>query len=83
MSRVFELPTVKDIIRNFKTLDQEECIAVAVWSEIDVMNRAKERNIEITKEEARQIIEVIHRRQDSTLGITWDTIDCYLDEVKK
>lgn len=59
----------------------DEHVAVAVWSEDDVLGRAKEREIKITKEKAQEIIDRIDRKQDATLGISWDTIDCYLDDL--
>ena len=57
-------------------------LAVAIWSEDDVVGRALELRIEITAAEARDIIDEIDRKQDCTLGITWDTIDCYLDGIR-
>jgi len=58
----------------------DEHVAVVVWSEDDVLCRAKEREIKITREQAQDIIDRIDHKQDATLGITWDTIDCYLDD---
>jgi len=57
----------------------EEHVAVVVWSEDDVIGRARERGITLTRQEAQGIIDAIHRRHSATLGITWDTIDCWLD----
>jgi hypothetical protein len=76
------MPTVEDVINHLKSYNPKEHIAVAVWSEEDVLERAKERTMKITKEEARDIIDRIDRRQDATIGITWDTIDYYLDELE-
>jgi len=74
------MTTVKDLMdhlqKNFKS---EDVLAVAIWQTDDVMARAKERNMEITKEQAEEIISRIDRRQDANLGINWDTIDAYLD----
>ena len=72
----------KEMIEWLQKYDENEEIAVAIWSEVDVLERAKEREMTITKEQAKTIIDRIHRKQDATLGISWDTIDCYLDDLK-
>ena len=75
------MTTVKEAIKHLKNYDTlEEHIAVAIWSEEDVLERAKERKIKITKKQAQNIIDRIDRKQDCSIGITWDTIDCYTDE---
>lgn len=61
----------------------DEHVAVAVWCEEDVFGRAKEKRMKISREEAQEILADIDRKQDAELGITWDTIDCYLDELKE
>jgi len=61
----------------------DEHVAVMVWSEDDMLCRAGERKIKITREQAQDIIDRIDRKQDATLGITWDTIDCYLDDYEE
>jgi len=38
----------------------------------------KERGIRCSRARAREIIDRIDNKQDCSLGITWDTIDCYL-----
>lgn len=75
------MTTAKEVIEHLQGYDEDEEIAVAIWSEVDVLERAKERNMTITKEQAKSIIDRIHRKQDATLGISWDTIDCYLDDL--
>ena len=59
----------------------EQHVAVAIWGEEDVLERARKRGMTITQEQAREIIDTIDHKQDCELGISWDTIDCYLDEL--
>lgn len=76
------MSTVREVIEHLqKYYDEEEHIAVAIWSVDDVLCRAKERKIKISEEQAQEIIDRIDRQQTATLGITWDTIDCYLDDL--
>ena len=78
MSRV---PKVKEIIDWIsKIYNPDEHVAVDIWSVDDVLDRAEERGIKISRSQAEQIIDEIHKRCDATIGINWDVIDTYLDE---
>ena len=46
-----------------------------------MLGQAKQRNVKISREQAQEIIDRIDRRQDASIGITWETIDCYLDDL--
>lgn len=56
-------------------------VAAAIWSETDVLERAWEREIECSQVEARAIIDNMDYNQDYSMGISWGTIDFYLDEL--
>jgi hypothetical protein len=58
-------------------------VAAAIWCEDDVLERAEELGLECSREQARYIIDRIDDKQDCSLGITWDTIDCYLCDFKE
>ena len=73
------MTTVEKAIEHLKGYSPNAVIAVAIWQVDDVLSRAKERGIKITKEQAENIIDRIDRRQDASLGISWDTIDASLD----
>ena len=75
------MPTVEEAINRLKRC-REEHVAVAIWSEEDVLGRAEGRHIKISREEAAVILDEMDYKQDSELGITWTTIDCYLDELQ-
>ena len=49
-----------------------------VWSTEDVIERAKEQKIKVTKSKAREVLQSMLRGHDCNYGITWDTIDAYL-----
>jgi hypothetical protein len=74
------MPTVKEVIehlsRNYKP---DEHIAAAIWCEGDVLGRAKELKIKITRKRAQEILDQIDHAHDASIGISWDTIDCYLE----
>jgi len=49
------------------------------WHTDDVIRRADETGAVVTKEQAMEILEDIEANHDAPLGVTWDTIDFYLD----
>lgn len=76
------MPTIKELIEHLKGYDETAIVAYDLWQTDDVFQRAKERDIEISKEEAEAIIEQMDGAKDASLGLTWDTIDYYLDELE-
>lgn len=76
------MATKSDIMRRLKWNKQDEHLAVAIWSEKDVLARARERGMKISKKIAQMIIDSMDDKQDCSLGISWGTIDVYLDDVK-
>jgi len=76
------MPIVAEVIRKLSERYQpNEHIATAIWCEEDVIGRAEERGMSITKEQAQSILEQMDANHDAELGITWDTIDAGLDEL--
>jgi len=73
------MPTVKEAMTRLEGNGKQH-VAVAIWNEDDVLGRARERGIEISRQDAAKIIDEIDRKQDCDLGISWTTIDCYLEE---
>ena len=74
------MTTVEKVIEHLKTHKPNLHVAVAIWQTDDVLERAKERKIKISKKQAEEIIDKIDSKQDASLGISWDTIDCYIDD---
>ena len=75
------MPTVAEVR---KRLDRcgDEHVAVAIWSEEDVFGRARERGMTITREQAQAVLNNMDNKQDCAMGISWATMDCYLDELE-
>ena len=54
-----------------------------IWSVEDVIDRAQENHeIEISLDQARVILHSMEKYHDCEYGITWGTIDYYIDEIK-
>jgi len=78
---VINIPTVKEVIEHLKKYPEDLHVAVAIWQEDDVIEFAKENDIKVTRKQAQDIIDRMDRKQDCTMGITWTTIECYLDDL--
>ncbi len=73
--------------------DEEYCLpenrskghyAISVsWNVEDVMHLAKEKGMKITTIQAIEILDNMKRNHDAELGITWTTIDCWLDTFEE
>jgi len=75
------MPTVKDIIEWLsKVYDQEEHVAVDLWTAKDIKVRAEELGVEITEKETEEIVEKVHNHIDSEVGISWCVVDAYIEE---
>lgn len=62
-----------------KKFEDKECI---IWGTDDVLCRAKEIGIKITKKQAREILSKTILAHDASLGIRWDSFDDYIIDCK-
>lgn len=51
----------------------------ANWCVADVLDQAERDEVEITEEEAKQILLNVDRYHDAEIGINWDVISCHID----
>ena len=52
-----------------------------IWSIEDVLHQAKEKGVKLTEDEANQILLQMERKHDADIGISWSTIDVYIDDL--
>ena len=76
------MSTVASLIEHLQGYKPDEHIAAPIWCEEDVLGRAKELGKELTREQAQEILDEMERKQDCELGISWDTLDCFINEMK-
>lgn len=78
------MTTVRDLIAHLqRTYAPDDTIAAALWQAGDVQGRADERGLSISDERAAEILDQIDRQHDACHGITWETIDVWLDQIEK
>ena len=75
------MPSVAQVKHRLKGIGRQH-VAAAIWCEEDVIARAHERGIRIGCRQARDVIDAVDHKQDCSYGITWDTLDYYIDEIK-
>ena len=51
------------------------------WSTEDVLHQAKEKGVTLTEDEANEILLQMERKHDADIGISWTTIDVYIDDL--
>jgi len=76
------MPTVAEVIKRLNWAKGQH-VAVAIWCEEDVQERAKERGIILGHKPASEIMDAVDHDHDCSYGITWDTLDYYIDEFKE
>lgn len=65
---------------SIRIIDEEDTDTISIkWGIDDVIGRARENDIDITENEAREILATMDRRHDASIGINWDVIDCHVD----
>lgn len=75
------MPTVKEVIqRRLKGIKGH--VAVAIWQEEDVIEQAEQHGVRLSHKAAAEIIDEIHSENDACSGITWATLDCYIEDWK-
>lgn len=53
---------------------------VCGWSVEDILVRAEDDEVELTKTEAREILDRIMHKADMSVGVNWDTISYFIRE---
>ncbi len=61
-------------------LELEENFINSRWHTDDVICRASDRDLEVTGEQAKNILNSVERYYDANIGINWDDIDYHTDE---
>ena len=56
-------------------------IIADIWHDEDVRSRAEDMGVDITEEQIKEVLSCVHRKADANIGINWDTIDYWIEEV--
>ena len=79
-----EIDTMKEVYYPFHMVQPKDTNEISIkWHIEDVKAQAKERHINITDEQAREILQAMKKNHDCNIGINWEVIDCRLDMLGK
>lgn len=70
----------KECIERLQTLDPEESICMHYWQVGDVIGKAEEMGVDITNEEAQEILDEIEDNIDCDLGVSWTTLRAGIED---
>lgn len=51
------------------------------WHIDDVIEQAETHGEQLTEQEARDVLAMVNRKHDCNIGINWDVIDYWIDEI--
>ena len=71
----------KPIKTTYLTILKEADVATSTWTVEDVRTRAYERNIQVSDDQADEILRELDHHQDASVGINWDVLDSWIDSV--
>jgi hypothetical protein len=63
------------------SIEDPRDVIVSKWGVEDVLDRARNRKIKLSKETARKILYNLDHKMDAEIGINWDVIDCHTDMI--
>jgi hypothetical protein len=75
--------TIGEAIFHFQGYNADTPCAFALWLPEDVEQQAEHEGKSLTQEQIADVLEGVHRRHDATIGISWDTISCWLEDYPK
>jgi len=74
----------KETWEHIKSLKEEfingDAIAI-IWTTEDVFTESENIDTKISEKEAQEILGILDRKHDASIGISWDTISCHIDEI--
>jgi hypothetical protein len=73
--------TVGALIKHLQGYGSRDIVAYALWQVEDVLQRADERALHLSVNQAEQVLMRIQDKWDASIGISWDTLDFWTDEI--
>ena len=62
-------------------MPQDTPCAYAIWRTDDVGTKASEMGVKLGEGEAAEVLELMHRKHDCTIGMNWDVMGYWIREV--
>jgi hypothetical protein len=68
-----------EAIEHLKGYDPEEGLCVLIWTRADIRGRAQRMNMNLTDDQLDLLLYRLEHKHDASLGVSWDTIDAFLE----
>lgn len=76
------MSTVKSLIKWLQTnYKPDDIICYDLWCIDDVESQANNMKEKLTMDEMKEVLNLMDRCKDATLGISWESVRCAIDEV--
>ena len=75
------MSVVRDVIDRLKVYEPTAHVAVDIWTEDDVLERAGEVGVKLTRSQAQKVLDIMDRRKDANVGFNWDVLDVHIESV--
>lgn len=66
--------TAEDIVKKFRNYPPDKVFALAIWQAEDIHHQATTDGVEVTEDEANDILDSLEHNHDACYGISWDTV---------
>jgi hypothetical protein len=72
--------TIAQLIKHLEHYNPNEIIAYDLWMVDDVMGSSNDHGA-ITRSQAEEVLHRMEHRKDASIGLNWDVLNYYLDQV--
>lgn len=75
---------VKTLIEHLQQRYQpDDVIAASLWVAEDVLIRAAESGITLTRDQAEAVLDMAEDHHDANVGISWDVLDIHIETLTR
>jgi hypothetical protein len=72
---------IKQLIEDLtKYHNPEDHVAVHLWCAEDVLEKAGEENVKLSRDDVNEILDDLHNHIDSEYGLCWDTVQSCIEK---
>ena len=73
---------VRTLIEHLQQRHQpDDVIAASLWVVDDVLARAAETGVSLTRAQAEEVLDLAEDKHDANIGISWDVLDVHIETI--
>jgi hypothetical protein len=74
--------TIGELKKHLSEYPEDTCCAYDLWLPEDVKQQAEQMGEELSDSEIDDVLALVEKHKDATIGITWDTLDFGISEIQ-